>query len=72
MPTSCIFYILKTDEISGTLRLMHDGISFDKILPKQVPSWLLKTTLENREFGQNAHSVTSRFSLAGSLLLCIG
>jgi hypothetical protein len=26
----------KTDEISNTLRMKHDGISFDKILPKQV------------------------------------
>jgi hypothetical protein len=26
----------KNDEISRTLRLMHDGISFDKIIPKQV------------------------------------
>jgi hypothetical protein len=24
------------DAISRTLRLMHDGIRFDKILPKQV------------------------------------
>jgi hypothetical protein len=26
----------KNDEISRTLRLMHDGIGFDKIIPKQV------------------------------------
>jgi hypothetical protein len=26
----------KTDEILINLRLLHDGISFDKILPKQV------------------------------------
>jgi hypothetical protein len=31
-----IFHTKKTDEMSRTLRLMHDGISFDKILPKQV------------------------------------
>jgi hypothetical protein len=29
-----IFHTKKTDEISRTLRLMHDGKSFDKILPK--------------------------------------
>jgi hypothetical protein len=33
---ACTFFIQKADEISGTLRLMHDGIGFDKILPKQV------------------------------------
>jgi hypothetical protein len=36
IPASCRFFIRKTDEISRTLRLIHDGISFDKILPKQV------------------------------------
>jgi hypothetical protein len=41
---------------------MHDGISFDKILPSQ----LAETTLQNREFGHNACSTTSQFSLAGS------
>jgi hypothetical protein len=31
------FFIRKTNAISRTLRLMHDdGISFDKILPKEV------------------------------------
>jgi hypothetical protein len=35
-PASCRFFIRITDEILRTLRLMHDGISFDKILPKQV------------------------------------
>jgi hypothetical protein len=35
MPTSCRFFIQKTDEIWMTLRLMHGGIRFDKILPKQ-------------------------------------
>jgi hypothetical protein len=30
------FFKRKTDEISRTLRLKHDGVSFDKILPKQV------------------------------------
>jgi hypothetical protein len=34
IPASCRFFIRKTDEISRTLRLMHNGISFDKILPK--------------------------------------
>jgi hypothetical protein len=29
-------YIGKTDDILRTLLLMHDGVSFDKILPKQV------------------------------------
>jgi hypothetical protein len=29
---------------------------------------IMKTTLENREFGHNARSATSRFSFAGSLL----
>jgi hypothetical protein len=38
----------KPDEISITLRLMHDGI--DKSLPKQVGS----------QFGHNARSATSR------------
>jgi hypothetical protein len=33
---SCRFFIRKTDEILRTLLLMHDGISFDQILPKQV------------------------------------
>jgi hypothetical protein len=52
--------------------LMHDGIRFDKILPKQVGyfgtriNW--KQPLENREFCHNARSATSRFSLAGSSL----
>jgi hypothetical protein len=55
----------KTDEISRTLRLMHDGISVDKILPKQV-GYFGKTI--NRDFGHNARSATSRFSLAGSSL----
>jgi hypothetical protein len=27
---------IPADEISRTLRLMHDGIGFDKIQPKQV------------------------------------
>jgi hypothetical protein len=33
---SCRFFICITDEILRTLLLMHDGISFGKILPKQV------------------------------------
>jgi hypothetical protein len=45
--------------------MIHDGISFDKILPKQVGYILL---VENREFGHNARSATSRFSLAVSIL----
>jgi hypothetical protein len=36
IPASCSFFIRKTDEISRTLLLMHDGVSFDKIQPKQV------------------------------------
>jgi hypothetical protein len=45
IPVSCrffirktdeIFFIRKTDEISRTLNFIHDGISFDKILPNQV------------------------------------
>jgi hypothetical protein len=36
LPASCSFFIWKTDEISRTLHLMHDGIYFDKILPKQM------------------------------------
>jgi hypothetical protein len=42
---------------------MHDGTSFDKILPKQVGYFGTKITLiENREFGHNARSTTSWFS----------
>jgi hypothetical protein len=36
IPASCSFFICITDEILRTLLLMHDGISFGKILPKQV------------------------------------
>jgi hypothetical protein len=36
LPASCRFFIWKTDEISRTMRLMDDGISFDKILRKQL------------------------------------
>jgi hypothetical protein len=36
MPVSCRCFIRITDEILRTLLLMHDGISFGKILPKQV------------------------------------
>jgi hypothetical protein len=36
IPASCRFFIRKNNEISRTLRLMHDGRSFDKILPRQV------------------------------------
>jgi hypothetical protein len=36
LPAPCRFFIRITDEILRTLLLMHDGISFDKILPKQV------------------------------------
>jgi hypothetical protein len=32
---SCRFFIRKIDEISRSLRLMHDGAPFDKILPRQ-------------------------------------
>jgi hypothetical protein len=34
MPVSCRFFIRITEEILRTLHLMHDGISFGKILPK--------------------------------------
>jgi hypothetical protein len=36
IPESCRFFVRKTDDILSTLLLMHDGVSFDKILPKQV------------------------------------
>jgi hypothetical protein len=36
IPVSCRFFVQKTDDILRTLLLMHDGISFGKILPKQV------------------------------------
>jgi hypothetical protein len=36
MPASCRCFIRKTDDILRTLLLMHDGVSFGKILPKQV------------------------------------
>jgi hypothetical protein len=36
IPVSCRFFVRKTDDILRTLLLMHDGVSFDKILPKQV------------------------------------
>jgi hypothetical protein len=36
MPASCRFFVRKTDDILRTLVLMHDGVSFDKIQPKQV------------------------------------
>jgi hypothetical protein len=36
IPVSCRVFIRITDEILRTLLLMHDGISFGKILPKQV------------------------------------
>jgi hypothetical protein len=36
IPVSCRFFIRKTDEILRTLLLMHDDISFGKILAKQV------------------------------------
>jgi hypothetical protein len=46
---------------------MHDGISFDKILPIWN-KWII-LGLENwKEFGHNARSATSRFSFAGSSL----
>jgi hypothetical protein len=56
-----------------TLLLTHDGVSFDKIQPKQVGyfwTWInwKQLTLENREFGHTARSATSRFSFAGSSL----
>jgi hypothetical protein len=41
---------------------MHDGISFDKTLPKQVGY------LENREFRHNARSATSWISFASTPL----
>jgi hypothetical protein len=36
MPVSCRFFVRKTDDILRTLLLMHEGVSFDKIQPKQV------------------------------------
>jgi hypothetical protein len=42
MPASCRVYKRKTDEISRTLRLMHDGINFDKILQKLTENNLRK------------------------------
>jgi hypothetical protein len=36
IPVSCRFFVRKTDDILRTLLLMHDGVSFDKIQPKQV------------------------------------
>jgi hypothetical protein len=36
IPVSCRFIVRKTDDILRTLLLMHDGVSFDKIQPKQV------------------------------------
>jgi hypothetical protein len=33
---SCRFFIRTTDEISRILRLMHDGISFDKLLGQEL------------------------------------
>jgi hypothetical protein len=68
-PASCRFFIRKPD-ILRTLRLMHDGRSFDKILPKQVGYVGTRINCiqptENREFGHNARSATSRFNLEGS------
>jgi hypothetical protein len=49
---------------------MHDGICFDKILPKQV-GYFGARTLENSDFGHNARSIMSQFSLAGSSLTCL-
>jgi hypothetical protein len=36
IPVSCRFFVRKTDDILKTLLLMHDGVSFDIIQPKQV------------------------------------
>jgi hypothetical protein len=36
IPVSCRYLVRKTDEILRTLLLMHNGISFGKILPRQV------------------------------------
>jgi hypothetical protein len=36
IPVSYRFFVRKTDDILRTLLLMHDGVSFDKIQPKQV------------------------------------
>jgi hypothetical protein len=36
IPVSCRFFIRRTDDILRTLLLMHDGVSFDRIQPKQV------------------------------------
>jgi hypothetical protein len=55
----------KTDEISRTLRLMHDGISFDKILPKQVDYFGtgINWKQHNREVGRERRGL---LSLSGS------
>jgi hypothetical protein len=50
---------------------VQDGVSFDKVLPKQwviLGQELTEINLANREFGHNARSATSRFRLAGSSL----
>jgi hypothetical protein len=53
IPVSCWFFIRKTDDILRTLLLMHDGISFDKIQPKQVGylgtwiNWKQRLKIEN-------------------------
>jgi hypothetical protein len=44
---------------------MHDGISFDKILPKQVGYFGTKIN-RKQTFGHNARSATLRFSFVGS------
>jgi hypothetical protein len=56
------------------MRLMHDSISFDKILPKEVGHFGTRINwkqplVENREFGLNARSATRRgVGSAGSSL----
>jgi hypothetical protein len=36
IPVSCRFIVRKTNDILRTLLLMHDGVGFDKIQPKQA------------------------------------
>jgi hypothetical protein len=60
----------KSDEIS---RALHDGISFDKILPKQVGCF--GTRINWKPYKMIIRRATSQFSLAGCSLVsntCLG
>jgi hypothetical protein len=60
-----IFHKKKTMRILRTLRLMHDGISFDKIYRNKwviLGQELTENNLKNREFGHNSRSATSQIS----------